>query len=222
MDVAWYVGFAMLRLSAASADHCGDLSPDFLQYRTAAHLDPAFPEATPRVRGDAFQSTCAVAFVTDLGAIATGGPATAPHRKIELRHGPLTCGAGPIAFCFFGVCACRADPSVSMAGSPRCSAVLTFCLFDVTYVTWFTQFAGMADAVEAVCVSSMLHGESFFRKPQPTYAALIWFAGVPVACCAFPTHSIGIVSIPLPDRERCLALVFCAFAASSFFEVLCP
>ena len=73
----------------------------------------------PRPFSDAFQSMCAVAFVTDLGAIATGGPATAPHRKIELRHGPLTCGAGPIAFCFFGVCACRADPSVSMAGSPR-------------------------------------------------------------------------------------------------------
>ena len=107
------------RPRARTMQHCADLSPDLVHNCAAAQLPPAFPEATPRPFSDAFQSMCAVAFVTDLGAIATGGPATAPHRKIELRHGPLTCGAGPIAFCFFGVCACRADPSVSMAGSPR-------------------------------------------------------------------------------------------------------
>ena len=78
----------------------------------------------------------------------------------------------------------------------------------------------MADAVEAVCVSSLLHGESFFRKPQPTYAALIWFASVPVACCAFPACTRTISSIPLPHGKCGFALVFAAFATQSFLEIL--
>ena len=122
--VARDVCFAMLRLSAASADHCADLSPDLVHNCAAAQLPPAFPEATPRPFSDAFQSMCAVAFVTDLGAIATGGPATAPHRKIELRHGPLTCGAGPIAFCFFGVYSFTPLASARMSSIRCCMAAM--------------------------------------------------------------------------------------------------
>ena len=173
--------------------------------------------------GDASHRMCAIAFVADLGSILTGMPATAPHRKAVLRHGPVACGAGPLAFCFLGACARRANPSVCVAGFPCWSAVLTFCLFDVTYVAWFTQFAGVADTIEAVCVSSMLHGESCFRKPQPANAALIWFAGIPVACCGRENHVFGARTdkeLSPPDRAtQCVGNHFCTRRDGPFSRI---
>jgi len=67
----------------------------------------------------------------------------------------------------------------------------------------------------------MLCWESFFRKPEPTDIALIWLAGVAVACCALPTHAIRVASPPLPYGKCAFAFVFPAFAARSFLQILC-
>ena len=113
-----------------------------------------------------------------------------------------------------------ANSSVRVARLPGRRRVFSHWFFFLTTMARFPHFARAANTVAWAFVSAILRRECLLWKPEPADVALIWFALVAVACCAFPAHSICVASPPLPHRERSFAFVFCALATTSFLQVL--